>query len=128
MQQKEVEDAVDEMKKQGPFHQGLVKWSNSPWSSAVVLVRKDGSHRFYIDYLAVNIITIKDAYPIPRVDDTLDTLVEAQWFSTLDLESMYHQVEMAERERQHFHLVRDFGNLQSCHLACVMLQPHLNAW
>ena len=51
-----------------------------------MLVRKkDGSTRFYIDYRKVNVVTRKDAYPFPRVDDTLDTLAGAKWFTTLDL-------------------------------------------
>ena len=51
-----------------------------------MLVRKkDGSTRFYIDYRKVNVVTRKDAYPFPRVDDTLETLAGAKWFTTLDL-------------------------------------------
>ena len=53
-----------------------------------------------VDYRKVNAVTRKDAYPIPRVDDTLDTLSGSIWFSTIDLRSGYWQVEMAPADRE----------------------------
>ena len=78
---------------QGMLSKGIVQPSSRLWSSPVVLVRKkDGSTRFCIDYRKVNVVTHKDAYPLPHVDDTLDTLAGAEWFTTLDLLSGYWQV------------------------------------
>ena len=79
----------------------VIEPSTSAWASSIVLVqKKDGSTRFCVDYRKVNDVTQKDAYPLPRIDATLDTLHGSQWFTTLDLMSGYWQVEVEEKDRQ----------------------------
>ena len=76
---------------------GAIRRSFSPWASAVVLVRKkDGGLRFCIDLCKLNNRTVKDGYSLPCIEDTLDCLHGAVWFSTLDLKSGYWQVELEE--------------------------------
>ena len=66
--------------------QGVIQNSNSPWASPVVLIeKKDGSHRFCVDYRWLNGLTKLDVFPLPHVDDTLDIPSQTQYFSTLDL-------------------------------------------
>ena len=79
---------------------GAIRKSNSPWASAVVLVRKrDGSLRFCIDLRKLNARTIRDAYSLPHIDKTLDCLGGAMIFTSLDLKSRYWQVEMEEESK-----------------------------
>ena len=77
---------------------GQIEPSDSPWSSPVILVtKKDGGTRFCVEYRRLNDVTVKDAYPLPRIDDTL--LAGKQWFSTLDLASGYWQVSLSQEAR-----------------------------
>ena len=80
---------------------GAIRKSNSPWASAVVLVRKkDGSLRFCINLRKLNARTIKDAHSLPRIDETLDCLGGSIIFTSLDLKSGYWQVEVDEMSKQ----------------------------
>ena len=73
--------------------QGVIQ---SPWASPIVMVRKkDSSHRFCVDYRQLNAVTKLDTFPLPRVDDLLDQLGDARFFTTLDLASGYWQIRVA---------------------------------
>ena len=86
----EADKQVDDMLKRG-----VIEKSSSPWAAGVVLgKKKDGSFRFCVDYRALNDVTVKDSYPLPKIDETLDSLTGVKWFSTLDLYSGYWQVGM----------------------------------
>ena len=87
---KVIASMVEEMEQQG-----VVRPSVSPWASPVVLVpKKDGTKRFCVDYRRLNGITRKDVYPLPRIDDIMDTLGGSRYFTSLDLASGYWQVEL----------------------------------
>src|ERR1044072_4851987 len=79
----------------------FVRPSVSPWGAPVLLVKKkDGSMRLCIDYRQLNKVTIKNRYPLPRIDDLMDRLVGARMFSKIDLRSGYHQIRVKEEDVQ----------------------------
>ncbi|KAK3536658.1 hypothetical protein QTP86_015450, partial [Hemibagrus guttatus] len=90
--------------------EGILKESTNPWASpAVIAVKKDGSVRFCCDYRRLNRVTCKDTYPLPRVEESLDALGNAQLFFTLDLKASYFQVAMSERDREKTAVTTLFG-------------------
>ena len=91
----DVRAHIQEMLDIGAIHKSL-----SPWGIAVVLVqKKDSGLRFCINLRKLNNWTVKDAYSLPCIDKTLDSLQDSQWFSSLDLKSGYWQVKMDEERK-----------------------------
>jgi hypothetical protein len=88
---------LEELKKQLKElrDKGYIRASSSPWGSPVLFVKKkDGSMRMCIDYRSLNEVTIKNKYPLPRIDDLFDQLKGEQYFSKMDLRSGYYQLKI----------------------------------
>ena len=92
---KEIDSMIEQM-----LQQGIIEESSSPWRSPVVLIKKaDNSWRFCVDYRALNAVTVKDAYMLPRTDLTLESLSGSAWYTTLDMTSGYWQVALDEESK-----------------------------
>jgi len=79
------------------LEKGFIRPSISPWGAPVLFVRKkDGSLRMCIDYRQLNKMTVKNRYPLPRIDDLFDQLQGASYFSKIDLRSGYHQLRVRD--------------------------------
>lgn len=78
---------------------GFIRPSKSPWASPVLFAsKKDGGLRFCVDYRALNRFTVKNSYPLPRIDNIMDQVGSAKYFSTIDLRSGYHQMRVAPED------------------------------
>ena len=86
---------LSELKKQIEelLKKGFIRPSSSPWGAPVIFVdKKDGSRRMCVDYRALNDVTIKNKYPLPRIEDLFDHMRGTMIFSKNDLRSGYHQL------------------------------------
>ncbi|XP_022040067.1 uncharacterized protein LOC110942599, partial [Helianthus annuus] len=91
---KELRTQLDEL-----LAKGFIRPSSSPWGAPILFVKKkDGSMRLCIDYRELNKVTIKNRYPLPRIDDLFDQLQGASYFSKIDLRSGYHQLKVKEED------------------------------
>jgi len=78
---------------------GHIRPSKSPYGAPILFIKKkDGSMRMCIDYRALNKITVKNQYPLPRINEILDRLLHAKIFTKLDLRTRYHQVRIKEED------------------------------
>ena len=107
-------DELTELKKQLDelISKGYIRPSASPWGSPILFVKKDGSMRMCIDYRNLNAVTIKNKYPLPRIDDLLDQLRGAKYFSKIDLRSGYHQMKIRESDIPKTTFVTRYGQLE----------------
>ena len=95
---------------QGLLEKNIIIESHSPYAAPIVLVRKKGGElRLCVDYRKLNSKTVADAYPIPRIQESFDALVGAQYFTTLDLASGYHQIAMDPADQHKTAFVTPFG-------------------
>ncbi|CAF4441806.1 unnamed protein product, partial [Rotaria magnacalcarata] len=82
------------------LNEGIIEPCNSPYAAPITLQpKKDGSLRFCVDFRELNAVTVRDVYPIPRIDDTLDQLQHAKYFSSMDLRSGFWQIELDPTSR-----------------------------
>ena len=102
--------------------------SQNPWHYAVVLVhKKDRGLHFCIDFCKLNARTKKDSYPLPQIQEAIESLVGAGYFSCLDLKVGFWQITMDKASKQYTAFtVGNLGilNANICHLGCAMPQPH----
>lgn len=91
-----IEEQISDM-----LRKEVIRPSQSPWSFPVVMVKKkDGTLRFCIDYRKLNRITKRDVYPLPRIDDSINALGKAKFFSIFDLNSAYWQIPVNKRDKE----------------------------
>ncbi len=103
-----IEDQIGKM-----LTDGIIEPATGPWAAPVVIVQKPcGEPRFCVDYRGLNQLTVKDSYPLPRVDESLDFLSRGKFLTTIDLARGYWQVSMAEDSKHKTAFVSHCGLFQ----------------
>ena len=104
----QFQEAKDHIRKL--LDNGIIQESYNPYAASIVLVRKkDGSLRLCVDYRRLNAKTIRDQFPLPRVEESIDAIGNAKLFSTMDLASGFNQVAMNEEDRHKTAFTKPFG-------------------
>ena len=99
LSQKELEELKSQLDEL--LAKGYIRQSKSPYGAPVLFVdKKDGKLKLCVDYRAFNKVTVKNSYPLPRVDDLFDRLAGAKYFSRIDLRSGYHQIRIAQGDEE----------------------------
>nr|GEY91035.1 putative reverse transcriptase domain-containing protein [Tanacetum cinerariifolium] len=101
---KELSDQLKEL-----TDKGFIRPSSSPWGAPILFVKKkDGSFQMCIDYRELNKLTVKNCYPLPRIDDLFDQLQGSSVYSKIDLRSGYHQLRSKQEHEEHLKLILEF--------------------
>ena len=105
----ELKKQIDEL-----LERGYIRPSTSPWVAPVLFVeKKDGTRRMCIDYRALNEVTIKNKYPLPRIEDLFGQLRGASMFSKIDLRSGYHQLRIRPSDIPKTAFITKYGCMSS---------------
>ena len=89
-----VKDHINKM-----YQHDVIRPSNSSWASPILLVqKKNGKMRFCVDYCKLNKVSIKDAYPLPRMDDIFSVLGKASYYTTIDLTDAFWSIRVREED------------------------------
>ena len=108
VEQVELKKQLDDL-----LAKGFIRPSKSPWAFLVLFVeKKDGSKRLCVDYRALNQVTIKNKYPLPRIDALFDQLRGAKVFSKIDLNSGYHQIRIKEEDIEKTAFITRYGHYE----------------
>ena len=103
----ELKNQIQELEEKG-----YIRPSTSPWGAPVLFVKKkDGSMRMCVDYRALNAATIKNKYPLPRINDLFEQLKGARVFSKIDLRSGYHQLKIHPQDVPKTAFVTRYGSM-----------------
>ena len=112
---------------QGLLGAGIVEPTNSPWRAQVLVVKENGKKQMVVDYSqTVNRYTQLDAYPLPKIDELVNTIAKYNVFSTIDLRQAYYQIPLSESDRPYTAFEGDGKLLQFTRMPLTMVFPVTN--